>query len=486
MTQDGTGSKRCDWSRRHFVTGTAASLAVGAADGAFPSWAVAAENGSDSNAAQGPDKGAVSNDPAGLVQARERLRQEQADHPTPRGLTQLLSGQSVVAATLAYLDQRRRFQPTSIPGRVWRDGMIFEREVEERRIALAEDLIRRTDPGPFEDPNYLALLAYQAASIELVLPDDRRADWGWDRFLLGTVHDRELNAYSRTILFPKNYTTVVLYSGLIEFSYQAAKAVIAAMHPVRPTATGAAVTANMSDQHIADELSRNKEPIERLYRTLEAYFFTTGYPRALHDEQVPVEQAIPLSLLISMAERWMIGHEYGHGIAARMGFAAKAAGATENPARAEESFADDNGLILTVVSADRLDHVGPVFSLAGPAFALACLEVLRRSESVVRQGRVLPDEGDNIYPPIKARFDHILNAFDFHFEVFRDDQTGLDLALAHRLPDWVPVDTEARRTRRAAVTRWSNTLFAIWDQVLPQLQKDHDSRRPLHRVWAPT
>jgi hypothetical protein len=482
MNHHGTTSIRRDWSRRLFLTGTGASLAAGAVGGAFLPRAVAAEGSAgDATAVQGGRKV-----PDGLMQARELLRQEQSEHPTPRGLAQLRSGESVVATTLAYLDQRRKFEPAGVPGRVKRSGLTFEREIEERRIALAEDLVRRTDPGPFEDPNYLALLAYQAASIELALPDSadgRKIDWGWDRFLLGTVHYRELNAYSRTILSPQNYTIVVLYSGLIEFAYQAAKAVIAALHPVQSTVPGRSVSAEASDQHVADELSHNKEPSERLYRTLEAYFFTTGYPRALHDESVPAEQVIPLNLLIDMAERWIIAHEYGHGFAARTAFAPKAASATESSAQAEEYFADDNGLVLTVLSSARLDHVGPVFSLAGPAFALACLEVLRRSVSVIRQGRVLPDEGDKDHPPNKARFDNILNAFDFHFDVLQDDQAGLDLALVHRPPDWTPADSETRRDRRAAVMQWSNTLFTIWNQARPLLQKDHDSQRTLHAIW---
>jgi hypothetical protein len=199
---------------------------------------------------------------------------------------------------------------------------------------------------------------------------------------------------------------------------------------------------------------------------------------------VPAEQVIPLTLLIDMAERWIIAHEYGHGFAARMGFAVKAAPVAESRQQAEEYFADDNGMVLTVLSAARLDHVGPAFSLAGPAFALACLEVLRRSASVIGRGTVLPDSGGGDHPPNKARFDNILNAFDFFFDVLQDDQAGLELALAHRQPDWTPVDTEARRVLRARVMRWPNTLFTIWSQVRPLLQKDHDNKRPLHRMWT--
>ena len=220
-----------------------------------------------------------------LVQARWFLRNEQQKHPTMTGLGRsyrremLGDSESTLAPALAWLGERRNFRPsTKVPGYVSRDGFTFNPEEEERRIALAEDLIRRTDPGPFEDPNYLALLAYQAASIELVWPQIIRSeqiDWVWSRFLLGTAHNPELNAFSRT-LPPQDYTVVVVNSALIDFAYQAAKAVIAVLRPIWSTIPGTTVSSKFTKEHIRAELARNPEPIERLYQTLEAYFFTTG------------------------------------------------------------------------------------------------------------------------------------------------------------------------------------------------------------------
>ncbi len=260
----------------------------------------------------------------GLLQARQYLYQKQAElhHGGSRGEFTLISA-------LAQLGQRRRFPPP---------GLKLDPELEEKRIALAEDLIRRTDPGPFEDPIYLALLAYQAASIELALPDSidgRKIDAGWSRFLLGTAHSPEVQAQSWTS--SQGYTVVWLDSGLIEFCYQAAKAVIATLHPV--TVSGTRVSFEFTDQHIRDELDRNPEPVERLYRTLEAYFFGDGYPRApgFSQEAVPAEQVIPLTILVDMMERWVLAHEYGHGFATGWGFKNRA-NETEDvsPARAEE------------------------------------------------------------------------------------------------------------------------------------------------------
>lgn len=462
------------------MKGTGAALVTGVVGGAFLRSAAPADRGArDIEIASNE----LRNPPEGLVSARALLRQRQAEHPTPVGLAQSQPREAALSSTLTYLNRRRNFEPTGVPGRVTRDGLLFDRNIEERRIALAEDLVRRTDPGPFEDPNYFALLAYQAASIELALPDaidGRKIEWGWEKFLLGTIHAPQVNAYSETFSSADNYTIVVLFSALVEFAYQAAKAVIAALHPVQSTAPGTSVMTEANDQHIADELSHNKEPIERLYRTLEEYYFITGYPRRFYNESPPAQQVIPLTLLIDMAERWIIAHEYGHGVAAQLGFAERAAPAAVNKDWAEEYFADQHGMILTALSAKRLDHVGPGFSLAGPVFALACLEVLRRSLSVVRHGTVLPDSGGGDHPPNQMRIKNILNAFDFFFDV--DDEGSAQLAL--RGPDWTPVDSESRRALHATVMLWPNVLYTIWDHVRPLLENDYSNKRTLLRMWT--
>jgi hypothetical protein len=74
----------------------------------------------------------------------------------------------------------------------------FDRRQEEERLRLAEELIRRVDPGPYEDPNYLALLAFQAASIEMCLRSlsGERTNEPWSRFLRAP-HIRPTSTRSR-------------------------------------------------------------------------------------------------------------------------------------------------------------------------------------------------------------------------------------------------------------------------------------------------
>jgi len=235
------------------------------------------------------------------------------------------------------------------------------------------------------------------------------------------------------------------------------------------------------EEDIKAELARNQEPVERLYRTLETYFFA-GYPQppAFYKESVPAEQQCWLSHLISLTERWIIAHEYGHGFAAELGFAARAR-ESESVERAEEYFADDEATMLTVMSAAKLDALRPDVSLAGAAFVFACLEVIRRGLSVVRTGRELPDTGDEAHPPNEMRLHNVLAAFDYYFEV-GPQNGGIDLTLVHRRPDWTPVDSEARRQLHARAYAWSNALFTIWDGVRPRLLSDRE-KKSLHPLW---
>lgn len=69
-----------------------------------------------------------------------------------------------------------------------------------------EAILRRADPGLYEDPRFHELLAHQAASMELCLPDsDGSADAR--RVLLGTTSQARNEAFSA---LSHGYTLVLL------------------------------------------------------------------------------------------------------------------------------------------------------------------------------------------------------------------------------------------------------------------------------------
>lgn len=260
-------------------------------------------------------------DPA-LDSARKRLRVEQ---PVLAGIAPPSSiGQSRTDAALERLQEITRFKPTEEPNTVRRGAFKYDRELESERIGRAQSLILRVAPGPFEDPNYFAILAYQAASVEMAyrfIPEafkDKGTGQGasrpdlFSKFLLGTVHAPVVNAFSDKVA-KDGYSIVLLKSGLVDFIYQAAKAVVEALNPSLSDDDRSGVTERYDPEMVRARLVSDPGSVERLYRTLEAYFFR-GYPRASWGETIPQEYDPVLGLLVGLAERWVIGHEYGHGL----------------------------------------------------------------------------------------------------------------------------------------------------------------------------
>ena len=236
----------------------------------------------------------------GLSQARRFLREEQARAAKGALGFPYAHLENVTEQSVGLLKRQRQFVPTSDPNIVRRGVFRFDREPEVERIRRSEDLVRRVEPGPFEDPGYFAFLAYQAASIEMALPLDHKDRFS--RFLLGTVHAASVNAFSQRFS-STGYTVVALHSGIIDFIYQSAKAVVDALNPVRTPDASSFVRSNADLERIRAELKTNDAPVDRVYRTLESYFFQ-GYPRAFANEAVFEEplRARPIEIRASSLE----------------------------------------------------------------------------------------------------------------------------------------------------------------------------------------
>jgi len=441
-----------------------------------------------------------------LAKARESLRERQVFDVGDSG--HLATRPTPCEAALQDIQWRRKFEPTGTPGVVRRGWWKYEREVEEKRIDMTEDLIRRVDPGPFEVPDYFALLAYQAASIELCWagsPAAVDAEQRWPRFLLGTVHAPKAYA-SADVSQYLGFTLILVNLGLVEFMYQAAKAVIAASNPVRSYDGKSDIKTSPTRDAIEVELNRNSEPVERLYRTLEAYYFR-GYPRAFANEQVRPESSMPLSLLTAFSERFIMGHEYGHGFAATLESSFIDA---DNPKHSEEFFADQFGMYYTVLSAQMLDGVyDPAVSLSAMTFALACLSILERTSALlchgliaddkgskdflprtlarVRQGVIAGDIGSEKYPPFRIRAQRLVDGYHELFATeFRSDGRGC--VATRRSPPAQPanvpdVDPKVRQQVGTGAFIYANALFIIWERVCERLLRDCQQGRRLHPIW---
>lgn len=414
--------------------------------------------------------------------ARQQLREDQETGALTYGLQRRQCNVSGAELALQFLNSQHGFEETADPNTVRRGVFKFDRKQELRRLSLSEELLRRIDPGPYEDPNYLALLAFQAASAEMGFEalSQRPEPERWSHFLLGTVHEPQVNAFADSVDV-KDATIIELYSGFIDFIYQSAKALIEALDPHISDDPRATTSAASDEKSIAKNLNENPGPVNRLYRTLEAYFYH-GYPRAFWNEEVPAVQSPSLGMLVGLAERWAVSHEYGHGLTTEFH---RPLPPDANKAWVDEYIADQNATILTVVSACQFDGVTPEFPLSSANFVLACLEILRQALSIVQAGEANPPWTDNTHPPNKVRAEDNVQTFYRFFDVVYDGPFLKDLNFVLQPPNSLP--RQIPNTVREQIGHsfdLANGVFSIWKRVAPMLLRDKDNNRRPHPMWV--
>jgi hypothetical protein len=410
-----------------------------------------------------------------LDNARALLRKCQCEYTKTEKLRS--SNPLVTDIALKFLEEMTRFVPTENPRIVRRAAFRYDRELEGDRIAGAQALIRRVAPIPLEDPNYFAMLAYQAASIEMVYEQLASQSTEHDRFskyLLGTVHTPDTNAFVQKVK-SDGYTIVILHSGLVDFIYQAAKVVVEALKPSRSANGRSAVSAAFDLKIIQEGLDLDNGPAERLYRTLESYFFN-GYPRASAFEIIPDEHYPVLSLIVGMAERWIIGHEYGHGLVPSF----EQAPATVNAYRAEEYFADNNSTIVTVLSAGKLDAVPPEFSIGAAIFTLACFDLLQKALNIAATG-IEKTSDSTTHPKARDRARAVINCLRQFFDVDYHPNGLFDLSFVLR--EKAPKDHNFSGEHSKRAYAYANVLQTVWKPVKERLFEDFRRKRPLHPIW---
>lgn len=418
-----------------------------------------------------------------IERARQQLRDDQETGALKYELQPRHDNVSGVELSLQFLNQQHGFEETTDPNMVRRGIFKFDRQQELHRLSLSEELLRRIDPGPYEDLNYLALLTFQAASAEMgfEILSQRPEPERWSHFVLGTVHEPQVNAFADSVEV-QGATIIELYSGLIDFIYQAAKALIEALDPQMSKDPRATTSAASDEKSIARNLDENPGPVNRLYKTLEAYFYH-GYPRAFWNEDVPAVQHPSLGMLVDFAERWAIAHEYGHGLTAEFH---RPLPPEANKDWVDEYLADQNATILTVASACQLDGVTPEFPLSSANFVLACLDILRRALSIVQTGKANPPWTDKTHPPNKERTQNNVRTFYRFFDVVYDGPRLKDLNFVLQSPSGEsrPVPASVREQIGHSYDL-ANGVLSIWKRVEPMLLHDYANDRPLHSMWLP-
>jgi hypothetical protein len=408
-----------------------------------------------------------------LSKARRSLRKDQKDYAQCwRSDKKPFHRNSMLEPTLQAIQELKQFVHTIDTDLVKRDIFKFNRDLEEERILLAEDLVRRVKPGPYENPQHMKLIAYHAASVEMVNRHKLHID---DRIgsniLLGTIRSSRIDARADTDI--GGYTVIHVNSGFIDFLYQAANSVMIVSNPVKAHDGKADLYAHFSDEEIDFELSKNPEPVRLLYETLTTYFYS-DYPELSGLENIESEIQRMLKIIYEMSIRFTIAHEYGHHFSKYSTLNKKVA--YPLPAWKEELSADQYAMYTTVLSGHWLDHFSPDVSLAGAVLNIACLDMLNEARFIISYGRLPSDteiESQSIY---LSRANDIVNTFHRCFDLKYGEGRNYELRQLPSPRQLDMVDDEIRKIFSWRVFRPANALWHIWKQVQEKILLEYANK----------
>jgi hypothetical protein len=396
---------------------------------------------------------------AGLSFARQVLRGRQAQWGALAGAAPIADGRG---ATLARADERiagmRRIDPDIVDGN-WRYDSALERE----RQSLTREIIERVDPGPYEDPSFMAMLARQAASVELAVRGaavTQAAAEALGRIIVGTTGEPRSEAYCAQVAAG---VVVAVSAGMIEFLYQSAKAVALAWPPTNPAA-GYVQGVSVLPERIEAALASDPYPVELLRDTLTTWLYE-GRPRAIHSRLPPAEVHAPITLLINGAERFILAHEYGHALIDHLRvLAPDAAVPNDCSERWQREFAADAFAVQAVVASSRtLDRLPANLGLLGAMLAMKACEIFDEAFLISASAGDPPKTvaASMSHPPFARR-----RALLEELYVARHDRNP----------------TAARRDL-PGMQAASNTLDLLWARAAPEVAAAKAGRVP-HPIWS--
>lgn len=344
-----------------------------------------------------------------------------------------------------------------LKGDVIRDELFgYPAKLELIRWSRTKDILTRVSPGADEDPRFIEMLARQAASIEVILRQehtdvlDKRIAKMCDNVLLATIPTLNPSAFAHRY---KDYFNVFISAGLIDFLYQAAKAVVLSWRQNNPDGK-AAVSFSSKPEDIDFVLEKNPYALELLQATIDAYMFD-GIPRALgFSKSPPPKYHFPLKILTAFNERFIIAHEYGHTLFDQIDVDLPVLDAHD-----EEYSADSFAFDYIAASGWELDRLPPNFSLQGGFFVLTGLDVIRRTLDILKYGEIREDEGFMSHPPIAKRLEYLKHLYRTKVSD-KDDENSIKPALNP-----------------------GNTLEFLWGKLQNHLLEQFQADRKLHPMW---
>lgn len=251
-------------------------------------------------------------------EARKKVQRLQAKQMSASGIKKV--SRNVQGQALTYA-KKREAESNRDKNTIYSGTWKYPAGLEIMRWQYTREIIKRVEPGPYENAMILELLARQAASVEMHLKreyfssPDLFMTKKLECVLLATTMDPHVSASSTRLqnneltwlqkiysqfyryIHPKseclNYVVALFSVGLTEFFYQIAKAVVLSWIPLDER--GGDFKAQLDD--ISDNLESNSYPSILLQGTLENYFFN-GWPRYEESKMPPLKYHMPLAILI--------------------------------------------------------------------------------------------------------------------------------------------------------------------------------------------
>jgi hypothetical protein len=275
----------------------------------------------------------------------------------------------------------------------------YPRSSEQKRFLRTHQIIERTRPGPREAPSIFAELARQAASIELTIESAVGLPQGFNPMvLLGTLPVTPVDDVTYFVN-GSDYAIIFLDGAFIDFVYQICKASVRSWKLLtRPDELPARLSARPEEVR---EVLRADSSLEQLFFHCVQHYLRMGVPGASSDGTLPRAYSAPLSLMIGMAERFMLGRGYAQLAVEDPQFPALVSVDTGAPSTLQDIVLrkDYIAAVFVLTSAAGLDRIDPAIALQGCGMPLVCAALIQRAIAIV--GPTTPLTGSD--PPLRDR-----------------------------------------------------------------------------------
>jgi hypothetical protein len=378
-----------------------------------------------------------------LERARQRLRSIQRrvgalGLPAPRVAQIEAGGESVFRAILDQLHDREA-GATVTNGRLrQKDSPFTYPEASERRRFLrTEGIAQRVRSGPFESSHYFAMLAREAATIEMFVED---ALWarqpeakGYSAAILPGTLPLSLSRSIPLTSCDKDSAVLLLNAAFLDLCYQIIKLSVGSWTNAKSSKMGSVGFAAHAVQ-TRERIKSSPQIVDTLINWLHGYC-RLGYLEG-HSVLPPVQQQLPLQLLTNYAERFTLAHGYAE--LGQLDFLQPGPPPDSRP----PLFCDARATETVLATAAKFDAVDPTIALQG------CLIAINADDMVRRALAQFPNDGSFLLPEAApVREQRIEVARQAHLKTLQADGVG---------------EKDARQACAAACEA-ADTVLLLWE-----------------------